>query len=96
MARRRYVVTYDVADDKRRDRVFRVLGDNGEHLQYSVFMCELNDRELVALRASLSSLLHQREDQVLVIDLGLAEHEAETKVESIGRAFSAPTRVVVV
>lgn len=96
MARRRYLVTYDVADDKRRDRVFRVLGDNGEHLQFSVFMCELNERELVAMKAAVNEVLHEREDQVLLVDLGLAEQDVEARVESMGRAFVVAERVVVV
>lgn len=96
MARRRYIVTYDVADDKRRDRVFRVLGDNGEHLQYSVFLCELNERELVGLKAAVVEVLHARDDQVLIVDLGLAEHDADARIESLGRAFTVAERVIVV
>lgn len=96
MARRRYIVSYDVADDKRRDRVFRLLHDNGEHMQYSVFLCELNDREFVAMKANLTLVLHHKDDQVLLIDLGLAEAEASTRIDYIGRPFVAPVRVVVV
>ena len=96
MARRRFLVTYDVAEDRRRDQIFRILGDNGEHLQFSVFLCELNDRELISMKAALGEVLHQAQDQVLVIDLGLAEHEASTRIETLGRAFAVEERVVVV
>jgi CRISPR-associated protein Cas2 len=48
MERRRYLVTYDISDDKRRDQVFQTLRDNGDHAQYSVFFCELTPRELVS------------------------------------------------
>ncbi|HUT57607.1 MAG TPA: CRISPR-associated endonuclease Cas2, partial [Phycisphaerae bacterium] len=39
--RRRYLVTYDISDDKRRDLVFKTLRDRGDHVQFSVFLCEL-------------------------------------------------------
>ncbi len=96
MERRRYLVTYDVADDKRRNRVFKTLRDNGEHVQFSVFMCELNPRELIAMKSALTGIVHHKEDQVMLVDLGLAEKEETLPIESIGRAFAPPDRVVVV
>ncbi len=48
-----YLVTYDVSDDRRRDRVFATLRGFGDHLQYSVFRCELAEIERVRLRARL-------------------------------------------
>lgn len=96
MGRRRYLVTYDIGDDRRRSRVFRVLGDYGDHLQYSVFVCEVNARERVALEGSLVAELNHREDQVLLVDLGPAENDPEVRISSVGRAFVPSTRVVVV
>jgi CRISPR-associated endonuclease Cas2 len=40
--RNTYLVCYDITDDKRRDRVFKVCKNHGEHLQFSVFECDLN------------------------------------------------------
>ena len=45
--RKRYLVTYDVSDDKRRTKIFKTLYAYGDHAQYSVFICELNAREYV-------------------------------------------------
>ncbi len=39
--RRVYLCTYDVSDDKRRSRLFSLLQDHGDHVQYSVFLCSL-------------------------------------------------------
>ncbi|GAB4225097.1 MAG: CRISPR-associated endonuclease Cas2 [Acidobacteriota bacterium] len=96
MSRRRYLVTYDVSDDRRRTQIFKVLHGFGDWVQYSVFVCELNRREHTQLVARLTPLVHQREDQVLFVDLGPAEREAGQVVASVGRAYEAPTRVVVV
>lgn len=96
MARRRYLVAYDVADDKRRNKVFRVLADNGDHLQFSIFLCELNDREFIAMKAAATEVLHMREDQLLIVDVGLAEADQDERIESIGRAWQRPERILVV
>lgn len=94
--RRHYVVTYDISDDKRRTKVFKTLFDYGDHAQYSVFFCELNDRELVRLRAKLREAINSNEDQVLLVDLGRASRPLDTGLEVIGKAFSPPIRTVVI
>ncbi len=47
--RNTYLVCYDITDDKRRERVFKVCKNHGEHLQFSVFECDLNAMELAGL-----------------------------------------------
>ncbi len=39
MARRHFLITYDISDDKRRTKVFHTLQANGDHAQFSVFLC---------------------------------------------------------
>lgn len=92
MQRRRYLITYDVADDKRRDIIFRLLTDNGDHAQYSVFFCELSPRELAQIRGVLLATLHPREDQILVLDLGDADAPWESGLDCLGKAFDPPGR----
>lgn len=36
-----YLVCYDICDDKRLRKVFRTMRGFGDHLQYSVFECQL-------------------------------------------------------
>jgi len=96
--RRRYLVTYDISDDKRRDLVFKTLRDRGDHVQFSVFLCELNPREYALLKGQLQKFVHQREDQVLILDLGLADNTLEIGqgLDCVGFAYSPPQRVMVV
>ena len=47
--RNRYLVAYDVSDDKRRTGIFKTLMGNGDHVQFSVFLCDLSDLELARL-----------------------------------------------
>ena len=94
--RRHFVVTYDISDDKRRTAVFKMLFGYGDHAQYSVFFCELDERELAALRTKLRSAINSREDQVLLVDLGRATRPLEAGLEVLGKAYDPPTRTVVI
>lgn len=94
--RRHYLVTYDIADDKRRANVFTMLYGYGDHAQYSVFFCELNARELVQLRSKLRGAINSNEDQVLLVDLGRATQPLEAGLEVIGKGYDPPVRTVVI
>jgi CRISPR-associated protein Cas2 len=96
MARRHYLVSYDVSDDKRRNRIFKMLGDLGNHVQFSVFLCELSRRELAQLRSGLTECVHQRDDQVMILDLGPAHLSLETAMEVLGRPHEPLVRTLIV
>ena len=82
-----YVVTYDICDEKRLRRVFKLMRGYGERVQYSVFRCELSDRERVELMSKLAEEVKHDEDQVLFFPLGPAGGERETNVHHVGRAY---------
>ena len=96
MARRRYLVSYDISDDKRRTRTFKVLDAWGDHAQYSVFFAELSPKELAGLKTRLDKLINHDEDQILILDLGPQTNALDESLECLGKAYHAPTRVVVV
>ncbi len=91
-----WLVTYDVCDPKRLARVFKTLRGFGDHLQYSVFRCELSPSERVKLEAKLSPLLKHDEDQVLIINLGPAEGRARKAFTALGRPYTHPERHAIV
>ena len=86
--RNTYLVCYDVADDKRRDRVFRVCKNHGMHLQFSVFECDLNATELAGLQRELLDEISCSEDQVLFVGLGPAEGRGERVISALGRPYT--------
>lgn len=94
--RRRYLFSYDIADDKRRTRVFQSLRDHGDHAQYSVFFCELNSREIIELRSALDAELHHTEDQLLILDLGPATRPLFDSLQVLGKPYSPPGRCLVI
>ena len=82
--RHHYIVTYDICDAKRLRRVFKTMKGFGAHLQLSVFQCDLPDIDLVRMKAALTEIIDQREDQVLIIDLGSAESNPVKRIEAMG------------
>lgn len=95
--RRFFLVSYDIPDDKRRNRVFKLLTGWGDHVQYSVFCCQLNPRECHQLEEHLRKILKQNEDQVLLVDVGLVEGEhPEPEISYIGRVWKPDVRSQIV
>lgn len=62
--RSRYLICYDIADERRLTRVYRYLKDRGVHVQYSVFLCSLTWPELDSLKADLAELIDESADDV--------------------------------
>jgi CRISPR-associated protein Cas2 len=56
-----YLVSYDISDDRKRSRVAKTLRDFGSRVQYSVFECIMNDKELEKLTTKLDSLISKEE-----------------------------------
>lgn len=94
--RQTYIVSYDVSDPKRLRRVFKLMRGYGDHLQLSVFRCELSERELVELRGKLGGVIHHREDQVLFVDVGPAEGRGRTSMRALGRPLLVPEQLAIV
>jgi CRISPR-associated protein Cas2 len=95
MARNAFLISYDVADDKRRDRIYNTLLDFGDHVQYSVFLCELNRMELIALQTMLQTTINNAEDQILILHLG-PPPSLETALKTLGKPYIAQTRVQII
>lgn len=91
-----YVVSYDIADPKRLRRVFKLMRNWGDHLQLSVFRCELSPEELLRLEAEVSDEIHHSDDQVLIVYLGPAEGRAESAFKAFGKPLLPHDRGVTV
>lgn len=72
MARRRYLVAYDIREDRRLRNVATCMEGYGTRIQYSVFICDLSDQEAVLMRGDVEIRMRPSEDSVMIIDLGQA------------------------
>jgi CRISPR-associated protein Cas2 len=94
--RQAFIVSYDISDPKRLRRVYKTMQGYGEHLQLSVFRCELDKRELVELRAKLGKTINHAEDQVLFVDIGPVDGRGAGSIAAIGKPYLPPERRVIV
>lgn len=81
-----YIVSYDIRNDRRWRKVFKIMKGYGEWLQFSIFQCQLSKMRLVRLRGALEQVIKHDEDHVLIMDLGASE-SIKPKIQSLGLPF---------
>lgn len=81
-----YIVTYDISDQKRWRKVFKLMQGYGEWVQLSVFQCRLSQRRQAELTATLDELIHHDQDHILLMDIGPAD-TVVPRVTSLGKDF---------
>jgi len=94
--RHSFVISYDIACPKRLRRVYRLMRGWGDHIQLSVFRCELNPREIVELRSHLAQIIDHVGDQVLFVDVGPVEGRGSSSIRAIGKVYVPPERRAIV
>jgi len=60
------LVCYDVRDDKRLRQVASHLSGYGHRVQYSIFRCRLNDREIARLHYELDDIMSDKDDLLII------------------------------
>lgn len=53
------IVSYDIGEDRRRNKVFKLLKDRGQWIQYSVFEVDCEDKDWLLLEFQLRGLLNE-------------------------------------
>jgi CRISPR-associated protein Cas2 len=61
MARKRYLVAYDIREDRRLRAVHKTMKAYGDPMQYSVFLCDLDSSERVRMKADLRTVMNGRQ-----------------------------------
>ena len=92
-----YLVTYDISSPRRWRKVFRAMHGFGEHVQLSVFRCDLTPERHVQMRSQLDRFIHHQEDQVLIVKLGPSSPDVIGSIEVLGRprTFEQPGPTIV-
>jgi CRISPR-associated protein Cas2 len=88
MARRRYLIAYDIADPKRLRQVIKIMESYGERLQYSVFLCDLSGLEVARWESDVRDVVHLGQDSIITIDLGRVD--AATPIRTLGVPRTLP------
>ena len=59
-----FVICYDIADDKRRRRMDKLISAFGHRVQESVFEAELDEKRYLQLRTLVGKVMDEQEDNV--------------------------------
>jgi len=76
-----YIVAYDMASDKRRNKVHKILSGFGQWTQFSLFELFITDKELVLLQNKLEKVINPEKDSVRFYPLCAA---CLKQVETVG------------
>jgi len=57
-----YLISYDIAPDKRRNKIAKLLEGYGSRVQLSVFECDLTTTQYMQLRRRLDKILQSEEE----------------------------------
>lgn len=90
MARRRYVVAYDIREPKRLRRVHKTMKGFGYPLQYSVFVCDLDASEKIVMKGDVGEIIDHSIDSVAILDLGDVETRGRESFEFMGANRQLP------
>lgn len=78
------MVSYDIMDPKRLQRVHKTMKGFGEAIHYSVFRCDLTPKGRVEMIAALTDLIKYDQDRIMIVDLGPADGKATQRIEFLG------------
>lgn len=87
MARRRYLIAYDIADPNRLRAVCKLMEAYGRRLQYSVFLCDLSRAELATWEMRVRGIVALSEDSIVHLDLGPVTSAAPIITLGVPRKF---------
>ncbi|OGW13134.1 MAG: CRISPR-associated endonuclease Cas2 [Nitrospinae bacterium RIFCSPLOWO2_12_FULL_45_22] len=87
------VVSYDIIDDKRRNKLADLLKDYGTRVQYSVFECSLDEKYLQQMIQEVRAIIDPEGDSLKIYYLC---HRCAGNRESYGQKGSEPPDELVV
>jgi CRISPR-associated protein Cas2 len=94
--RRSYLVCYDIRNQKRWRKIFKIMNGHGEHWQYSVFFCVLKEIDRVRMQGQLEEHMNLKEDQCVIVDLGPDEVVAREAATVLGPSLPQGEKGVMV
>ena len=62
-----YIVSYDISDNKVRNKIAKELKNYGVRVQYSVFECDVNEKRYLEMYKKLLSLVADRTNESIRI-----------------------------
>ena len=65
----KYLITYDICNDNRREKVIKLLNDCGKRVQFSCFEIDISSQELGSLISQLNEVIDKEEDRIYIFPI---------------------------
>ena len=65
---KKWLIIYDIRNEKRLGKVAKIISEYGERVQKSVFECEFNDKVLQRIRMRINKIL-EKEDYIVYFNI---------------------------
>lgn len=85
----RFLIAYDIPDDRRRHSISVTLKGFGFRVQYSVFMVDCSPGKIPILQHELEKTMKSGEDSILVCDLGPSRSADSSVITRLGDSHYA-------
>ena len=89
-----YLITYDIVDNKKRNRVSKILEGYGIRVQMSVFECDLNKINFEALMSKLRKVINTDEDSIRVYKI-CETCKNNIEIIGLGIVYSIPDILII-
>lgn len=89
-----YIVSYDIKDDRRRNRIAKIMESFGDRVQYSVFECNMEDAELARMQKRLEKNFDNKEDKIRIYRL-CAACKLDITVLGEGKVSEDPDIIII-
>ncbi len=90
----RFVVVYDIRDDRRRTAVHKTMKNYGIPVQESVFEVDLRPEDLLRLQIRLGSLLDAKHDSIIFYRMCRRCAEAATRLGRSDDPFASSITII--
>lgn len=94
--RNSYVVSYDIMNPRRLQKVHKTMKGFGEPMHYSVFRCDLTPKGRMEMVVAISELIQHDVDRVMIIDLGPVDGKVVERIEFLGVRTKEPPRGAII
>ena len=83
----RFVIAYDIANTKRRNKIANVLLNYGTRVQYSVFECRITKTQRIELGDKIDKIINSKQD---IVSIYLQCNSCYSKKIKLGKDINIP------
>jgi CRISPR-associated protein Cas2 len=87
----RYLITYDVSDDSRREKLVKLLNEYGKRVQYSCFEIEIYPQSLEFLVFNIKRIIDLKTDRVYIFPISRGVFQF---IKKIGKSIETDDNMV--